>query len=208
MSPKIRLALFSEQRELARVYTAAFWDDVLFGDLIHPHRKEFPEDNQLYWLRRIQVYWWDYTHHFIVSTAVDKQGDEVIAGVAHWSRTGTGGRAAGLGWWDPRKSDLEHVIASRRTVLPLVRSYSHRKIGGSEPRIPSLYHIKFLPAFPNSCAKAVSPSRQQQPVRNCLHTCIATGPPTRQTSLSSSAPTHSSGTSGRGLAASPGTWRR
>ena len=22
-----------------------FWDDGLFGDLIHPHRKEYPEDN-------------------------------------------------------------------------------------------------------------------------------------------------------------------
>lgn len=131
MGPKIRLALFSEQRELARVYTAAFWDDILFGDLIHPYRKEFPGDNQLYWLRRIQVYWWDYTHHFIVSTAIDKQGDEVIAGVAHWSRMGTGGRAAGLGWWDPRKSDLGHVIASRRTVLSLVRTSSHRKIAGA-----------------------------------------------------------------------------
>ena len=126
MGPKIRPALFSEQRELARVCTAAFWDDILFGDLIHPHRKEFPEDNDLYWLRRIQVYWWDYTHHFIVSTAADKQGNEVIAGVAHWSRMGTGGRAAGLGWWDPRKSDLEHVIA-----LPLVRFCLHRKIAGA-----------------------------------------------------------------------------
>ena len=129
MGPTIRLALFSEQRELARVYTAAFWDDILFGELIHPRRKEFPEDNQLYWLRRIQVYWWDYTHHFIVSTAVDKQGNEIIAGVAHWSRMGTGGRAAGLGWWDPRKSDL--VITSRRTVLPLVRFYSYRKLAGA-----------------------------------------------------------------------------
>ena len=125
MGPKIRPALFSEQRELACVYTAAFWDDILFGDLIHPHRKEFPEDNELYWLRRIQVYWWDYTHHFIVSTAADKQGNEVIAGVAHWSRMGTGG-VAGLGWWDPRKSDLEHVIA-----LPLVRFCLHRKIAGA-----------------------------------------------------------------------------
>jgi len=158
MGPKIRLALFSEQRELARVYTAAFWDDILFGDLIHPHRKEFPEDNQLYWLRRIQVYWWDYTHHFIVSTAVDKQGDEVIAGVAHWSRMGTGRRAAGLGWWDPRKSDLELVIASRRTVLPLVRSYSHREIAGAvNHEIPCCSTSNFFPHFLTHVQR---PSRQ------------------------------------------------
>ena len=153
MGPKIRPALFSEQRELARVYTAAFWDDILFGDLIHPHRKEFPEDNELYWLRRIQVYWWDYTHHFIVSTAADKQGNEIIAGVAHWSRMGTGGRVAGLGWWDPRKSDLEHVIA-----LPLVRFCLHRKIAGAvnhatRRSITSIF-------FPHFLTHMQRPSRQ------------------------------------------------
>ena len=103
----IRRAFISEQHSLARVCTAAFWNDVLFGKLIHPHRDQYPSDNDLYWLRRIQAEWWDWSHVFIVAAAKDQAGKDVIMGQAHWSRIADDERENyeagwGLAWWDPR----------------------------------------------------------------------------------------------------------
>jgi len=104
----VRRALFSEQSTIARVCGAAFWDDVLFGKLIHPLREQYPRDSDLYWLRRIQTDWWDWSHVFLVTTSVDtRTGREVVSGQAHWSRIGTREQnwmaGWGLRWWDPRK---------------------------------------------------------------------------------------------------------
>ncbi|RMZ87706.1 hypothetical protein DV736_g5059, partial [Chaetothyriales sp. CBS 134916] len=111
----IRRAFFSEQRAIARVCTAAFWNDVLFGQLIHPHRLQYPNDNDLYWLRRTQVDWWDWSHIFIVATtgkdSVSRRGkddERIIIGQAHWSRIADSeaenyAAGWGLAWWDPRR---------------------------------------------------------------------------------------------------------
>ncbi len=104
----IRRAFFSEQRSIARVCTTAFWNDVLFGKLIHPSRQEHPSDNDLYWLRRIQVDWWDWSHVFIVAASKDARGKGVIMGQAHWSRIADSdaenhAAGRGLAWYDPRR---------------------------------------------------------------------------------------------------------
>ena len=120
----IRRAFFSEQRSIARVCTAAYWNDVLFGQLIHPCRHQYPADNDLYWLRQIQVEWWDWSHVFIVATAKDQQGREAVIGEAHWSRIADSGRQNheagwGLAWWDPRRliKSLVHLSAKIGTWL-------------------------------------------------------------------------------------------
>jgi GNAT superfamily N-acetyltransferase len=94
---------------MAQVLSRAFWDDVLFGDLIHPHREQYPDDSDLYWLRRIQVNWWDWSHVFLVTTDVDDTtGTEVVTGVAHWVRMG---KANG-------RADPTHV------ALPIAKAYA------------------------------------------------------------------------------------
>ncbi|KAF1812929.1 hypothetical protein P152DRAFT_396460 [Eremomyces bilateralis CBS 781.70] len=111
----LRPARRSEQPTLANVYARGFWKDVLFGDYIHPYREKYPADNDLYWLRRMQVEWWDWTHRFIVSTVNDEKiGKEIVTGVAHWARLGPeGAKKYGLRWWDPR-----------RIILPLSHLYT------------------------------------------------------------------------------------
>jgi len=77
---------------MARTLSLAFWDDVLFRRLVHPHRTQYPHDSDLYWLRRIQVQWWDWSHVFLVTVDGDETtGAEVVMGVAHWNRMGNGG---------------------------------------------------------------------------------------------------------------------
>ncbi|KAH8202352.1 hypothetical protein TruAng_003524 [Truncatella angustata] len=102
-SLELRDARYGELPEIARVMNLAFSNDNLFGELIHPHRKEHPNDADLYWLRRARINFWDYRWKWLV--AVDKSpdtGEVVIAGIAQWARLGDGGKLLECAWYDPR----------------------------------------------------------------------------------------------------------
>ncbi|KIX01114.1 uncharacterized protein Z518_10180 [Rhinocladiella mackenziei CBS 650.93] len=116
----IRRARFSDLRCAARICRLAFWDDVLFGRLIHPYRAKYPFDVDKYWYRRFVVDFWKWNDVFLVATETVDVDDsrnpspgiatqrEIITGFAHWSRIGPSRRknyAAGwdLAWWDLRR---------------------------------------------------------------------------------------------------------
>lgn len=103
--PKLRFARFSEIYSCAQVLAQSFAEDVLFGEYIHPHRHEYPDDMALFWYRPMLTEWFDWTMVFLVSTEMDKQGREIITGVALWHRMGDNGRRCGWGLapWDPSK---------------------------------------------------------------------------------------------------------
>ena len=86
----IRKALRSDLRAMAEVSAAAFMDEELFGELMHPHRKEYPEDFILYFERKFLSHWYDPRHHFVVG--LDKVSGRVVA-AAEWERQG-----ASLSW--------------------------------------------------------------------------------------------------------------
>ena len=90
---------------MAAVFRVAFCNDVLFAEVLHPHCKQYPEDMDLFWLRRSQRDWFNPRHHFIVGTVPDTErpGKDLVVGVAHWERVGPGGPKS----WNP--------------VLPLMR---------------------------------------------------------------------------------------
>ncbi|KAL2204594.1 acyl-CoA N-acyltransferase [Sarocladium strictum] len=98
----LRDARYSELPEIAHVMARAFWHDNLFGDLIHPHREAYPNDMDLYWLRRSRVSFWNWRWRFLVAVSKNEEGKEVIAGVAQWARLGNGGRDMDLYTLDPR----------------------------------------------------------------------------------------------------------
>ncbi|RGP73715.1 hypothetical protein FLONG3_6263 [Fusarium longipes] len=98
----LRDARYSELPEIAHVMSKAFWNDNLFGDLIHPRREEYPDDPDLYWLRRARVDFWDYRWRWIVAVTKDDSGKEVIAGIAQWERLGDGGKKLECSYLDPR----------------------------------------------------------------------------------------------------------
>ena len=70
---------------MAEISAAAFMDEELFGDLMHPHRKEYPEDFILFFKRKFLSHWYDSNRHFLVG--LDKVSGKVIA-VAEWERQG------------------------------------------------------------------------------------------------------------------------
>ncbi|KAL7785742.1 hypothetical protein V8C43DRAFT_290872 [Trichoderma afarasin] len=98
----LRDARYSELPEIARVMAKAFWEDNLFGQLIHPHRNQYPDDVHLYWLRRARVNFWDRRWRWLVAVNKDETGREVITGIAQWARLGDGGKKLERSYLDPR----------------------------------------------------------------------------------------------------------
>ena len=87
-SMSIRHAQHSDQPAMAQIATKAFIDDELFGELIHPHRKQYPEDVQMFWLKRLRKAWNKPYNHFLVSTIKAQDGSEIVTGMVRWSRKG------------------------------------------------------------------------------------------------------------------------
>jgi hypothetical protein len=81
----IRTARQSDLRAMAEVAAAAFVDEELFGRLMHPHRKEYPEDFILFFKRKFLRHWYDSNHYFLVG--LHKVSGKVVA-VAEWERQG------------------------------------------------------------------------------------------------------------------------
>lgn len=101
-TPTLRLATFSDLPSIARCWYHAFFDDEIIGEMMHPHRKEYPEDVYYFLLRGIRERFWDWRHQFIVVT-LQNDGEERVAGAADWRRVGEGGKSMELWWGDPRE---------------------------------------------------------------------------------------------------------
>ncbi|KAI4636863.1 hypothetical protein J4E93_010879 [Alternaria ventricosa] len=104
---ELRAAKFSDLASIATVWAAAFFDDEIIGELMHPHRKEYPDDVYWFLLRGIRQRFWDWRHRFIV--VID---DGKVVGAADWRRLGRGGEKLELGRTDPRN-----------LIAPLVKAY-------------------------------------------------------------------------------------
>lgn len=100
-SPHIREASYWDLPQIAHVLAKAFWDDNIFGDLIHPYREKFPDTMALYWLRKARVKFWNYRWKFIVAVDKDSSGNEIVVGCAQWERMGRGGKQMDCWWFDP-----------------------------------------------------------------------------------------------------------
>ena len=104
----IRPARLIDHFAIARLNTRAFFDDILFGQTIHPYRHRYPTDSDIYWISRNLVSHFDYSHVFLVACLQAPDGKEKIVGQAHWCRIGLSAednwRAGwGLRRWDPRR---------------------------------------------------------------------------------------------------------
>ena len=90
----VREAKPEEQVKMAKVAAAAFFDDEMFGGLIHPYRDQYPDDTYLYWLKRIHKSWNDPNSHFLVSVLPKENGEaDEVAAWAQWVRKGAAASA-------------------------------------------------------------------------------------------------------------------
>ncbi|EGD93523.1 hypothetical protein TESG_01068 [Trichophyton tonsurans CBS 112818] len=125
----IRLARYSDLEAISSTLAEGFHEEEVMGPLLHPLRREYPNDYLNYWRRKCWEKWWNYSYVFVVSyiaqdekpgeedeaSSDDRKDDrsaeepskpsrEIITGVAQWHRMGPGWESVWkpLGKWDPR----------------------------------------------------------------------------------------------------------
>jgi ribosomal protein S18 acetylase RimI-like enzyme len=147
---QLRAARITDLASIARVWTSAFFDDEIIGQMMHPHRNKYPEDVYWFLLRGIRERFWDWRHQFIV-VIVDEGSGEKIVGAADWRRLGKGGKKMELWRADPRKLSFQFTGWSKSNVERLMS-----RIGNLVIPILRTYHTLSLWVFPN---RAADPSR-------------------------------------------------
>ncbi|KAF2463519.1 uncharacterized protein BDR25DRAFT_347167 [Lindgomyces ingoldianus] len=106
----IRPAKWTDLSTIATLCATAFYDDELFGTLMHPLRDQFFSDYKASFTRRIRENWWDWSHVWWVATVLEAD-HEVVAGVAEWEFKGTMADTVCLKQWDPRRAIMPTVKA-------------------------------------------------------------------------------------------------
>jgi hypothetical protein len=99
---QLRKACLSDLSAIASVWADAFFDDELIGDIMHPNRKQHPQDIYWFLLRGIRERFWDWRHQFVVVTVKDGNVERIV-GAADWRRLGDGGKPRELSGVDPSK---------------------------------------------------------------------------------------------------------
>ncbi|KAL8991968.1 MAG: hypothetical protein Q9169_007488 [Polycauliona sp. 2 TL-2023] len=103
----LRLAQRRDLPTIASIYAAAFWNEEVQGQLMHPYRQEHPQDFLRFWTHKVEEWYWSYRHQMIVSYETKQTSDgneeQMLTGVADWIRHGDGWEHLwGVwGWWDP-----------------------------------------------------------------------------------------------------------
>ncbi|KAH8722883.1 hypothetical protein GQ44DRAFT_657805 [Phaeosphaeriaceae sp. PMI808] len=162
----LRDVKWGELPGMARIMSLAFWNDQLFGEMIHPNREKYPKDSDLYWLRDARVNFWDRHYKFLVAVTPDTEapGKEKVIGVAQWERFGEGAKKLGLdrAEYDPRnlmKPLMTKAMAVHERLYPnravspvnkdvIERAYSFFDSVWSGKRAESWY-LSFLCVHPD-----------------------------------------------------------
>ncbi|KAI4708042.1 hypothetical protein J4E89_007161 [Alternaria sp. Ai002NY15] len=83
----IRPATPADEPAMASLLAKAFFDESLFGQTLHPHRDQYPDDVKIFWSDYLREHWKTPSERlFVATTTVD--GKEKIAGAAIWNRQG------------------------------------------------------------------------------------------------------------------------
>ncbi|KAJ4364578.1 hypothetical protein N0V83_009174 [Neocucurbitaria cava] len=122
----LRYATPSDEAAMVSTCTAAFFDEPLFGPLMHPYRHKYPNDVKIFWHEKIRQEWKTPSNKIIVATTTEA-GNELVVGVAVWQRQGDdeGAKRVEKEWVDigpdafpPLPSTLNRALdPSTRTIL-------------------------------------------------------------------------------------------
>ena len=137
---------------MAKVAAQAFFNDELFGDLIHPYRHLYPDDVHLFFLKRIRKGWADPANHLLVSTAPSAQGEgEEVAAWIQWTRK----RA------DAHNDEHPADHTELEDQLPENRAASKDEEDVLERSYPCYADIEWTGSSRHSLSRSVSPVADQ-----------------------------------------------
>ncbi len=83
----IRLATPKDVEAMASLCALAWFEDGLFGPVMHPHRHRYPDDVKIYWHECLRRHWKNRREHIIVAVTTEDDKEKVV-GAACWQRQG------------------------------------------------------------------------------------------------------------------------
>lgn len=103
MGMYVRLAEPSDESAIVDIFARAFFDEDLFGRVIHPYRAQYPQDVQIFWHEMVRSDWSNPRNRTIVVVTTDGNLQEKVIGAAIWQRQGEDAPAQRLTseWSDP-----------------------------------------------------------------------------------------------------------
>ena len=121
----IRLAQPSDEPAIVDIFTRAFFDEDLFGRVIHPYRAQYPEDVQVFWHEVVRSDWLNPRNRIVVAVITDDTQQEKVIGAAIWQRQGDDAPAHKLisewsdpGQWPALPSTRNRALdPSKKTIL-------------------------------------------------------------------------------------------
>lgn len=138
---RLRPACPEDEPIMATICTRAFFNDDLFGRVIHPFRHTYPDDVQTYWHESLRHCWASPRIRILVAVAESSRGQdqERIIGVAVWERQGDDEGAHKVmeefsdpGPW-PALSSMQNraLDPSKKTILQDAETHSKSYWAGS-----------------------------------------------------------------------------
>ena len=143
----LRPALPTDEPSMAAICTRAFFNDDLFGRVIHPQRTTYPDDVQIFWHEWLRRDWASPRSRVFVAVEVDENQQERIIGVAIWERQGDDAGAQRVlenftdpGSWPVLKTTRNRALdPSRKTILQDSEPYMKHHWAG--PRAINWYLV-------------------------------------------------------------------
>lgn len=135
----LRPAVPKDEPFMAAICARAFFNDDLFGRVIHPHRATYPDDTQIFWHEWLRQDWSSPRSKVFVAVKVDDDQQERIAGIAIWQRQGDDAGAqrammdfADPGPWPALKTTHNRALdPSKKTILQDSEPYMKHHWAGS-----------------------------------------------------------------------------
>ena len=143
---------------MAEAAAAAFMDEELYGVLMHPHRKEYPEDYALAFERMLLTAWYSANRKFLVG--LDKTSGNVVA-FAEWERQGIS--ATSTSWKIVMNKVVPYYVQASSCIWPN-RAADPTKSNVLEDSFPFFAHHWSGPRKQNWCLQklATHPAFQGQ----------------------------------------------
>ncbi|EGP84152.1 unnamed protein product [Zymoseptoria tritici ST99CH_1A5] len=126
----IRPATYADLVPAAKVLAKAFFNEPLYGQYMHPHREQYPDDVYLTFLHKLRLAWLGSMDQVLVSYKSNPEdtSKEIITGCAHWNRISS---SSGDGWLTTAK------IAAMKTYSYL-ESFAYPNRAADPSRLPIL----------------------------------------------------------------------
>jgi GNAT superfamily N-acetyltransferase len=119
----LRFAKPQDEDAMVSVIAAAFFNEALFGDAIHPRRHEFPDDTKIFWHAKVRASFRDPRSTVIVATTTEDEQEKIV-GVAAWKRQGDdeGAKKVMEAWNDPGPDAFPPLLSTNNRALDPARA--------------------------------------------------------------------------------------